>query len=532
MLRRAFVVIYHLFPFLWFFITHHRTFILFGSARSIDYQKHLEKAQSLTKEIAYLGPTFIKLAQILSSRADLLPDVYIQQLSTLQDRVPPVETQSIKKVIENELKKPVEEIFDFFSDIALAAASLGQVHQATYKGQEVIVKVLRPGVEEIVELDLKILHIMMRLVNALVENHHLKVLTGVIEEFSRIIRQEMDFLSEADNVIRFQENFQGNEDIIIPEVIHQVNTKRVLVLKHYQGTRIDNLEEIKDKIDIDLTVLKLIRIYGQQVLLDGFFHADPHPGNILVDEKGRIILLDFGMVVKIDREVRKELIRTAIALANRDYDRLIEGYYRLNIIDAEVNFAIIKDTTETLIKVFERDNLSRKRMRDVALEVFHIFYQFPLKLPSHLVYLFKSALLVEGIGIKYDPTFNGIRGGTPVIKEMMNELLREEAMDPWKKILDECEQVLQFYNAIKRVIKRIDREEWKVRLHPKDITGVEIFLNRLITKMMLSVFAFAVSVVVTMFYVTKGYFLLWLVGISFAAFMLLTALLTPSKGRF
>lgn len=532
MLRRAFVVIYHLFPFLWFFITHHKRFILFGSTISIDYQKHLEKARSLTEKIAFLGPTFIKLAQILSARADLLPDVYIHELSKLQDRVPPVDTAAIKEVIKNDLKKPIEEIFDYFSEEALAAASLGQVHRATYKGQEVIVKVLRPGVEEMVELDLKILKFMMRMINTLVESHHLKVLINVIEEFSRIIRQEMDFLLEADNAVRFRENFQGNDVIIIPEVIHQVNTKRVLVLKHYQGTRIDELDQIKEKIDIDLTIHKLIRIYGQQVLLDGFFHADPHPGNILVDEAGRIILLDFGMVVTIDREVRKELVRTAIALAKRDYDRLIEGYYRLNIIDAEVNFATVRDATETLIKVFEQDNLSRKRMRDVAFEVFHIFYQFPLKLPSNLVYLFKSALLVEGIGIKYDPTFNGIRGATPVIREMMSELLREEARDPWKKILDEFDELLQFYSEAKRAIKRIDREEWKIRIHPHDINGVEFFLNRLITKMMLSVFAFALSVVVTMFYVTKGNFLIWLLGITFSAFILLVAFLTPSKGRF
>src|SRR3989338_4923173 len=352
MVIRSLVVLINLLPFILALLRDRKRFVFFGSPRQVPETVHIKRAKKLTAKIAGLGPTFIKLTQILSSRADLLPKVYLEQLSTLQDHVPPVKTKEIVGIIEKEFNQPVGEVFERFSEQSIAAASLGQVHRAVFKGEDVVIKVLRPGIERLIYMDLRVLKIIVDFLFWVFPVHEVKIFEIIIQEFSKIIKEEMDFLKESENAIRFRENFKENQNVIIPEVYPELTTRRVLVLKYYKGVKIDQIDELK-KLNLDMKRIleTLILIYSHQVLIDGFFHADPHPGNILVNEEGKIILLDFGMVMTIDEATKRELVATAIAGANRNYDGLIEGLSRLGVIGSDMNLSVLKDATEMMMNI-------------------------------------------------------------------------------------------------------------------------------------------------------------------------------------
>ena len=533
MIIRSLIVFLNLLPFVLSFLRDQRKFIFFGSPRIVTKAAHLKRAIKLTAKIAYLGPTFIKLTQILSSRADLLPEIYLNQLSTLQDKVPPLETKKIIKVIEDELDRPIGEIFEKFSDESIAAASLGQVHRATFKGEDVVVKVLRPGVEELISVDLSILILIINFLLWVFPTHEINILSNIVMEFSKIIKEEMNFSREAENVLRFQKNFSGNENIIIPDVYTELNSKRVLVLKYCKGIKIDQMEELtRINLDIKKILENLIIIYSQQVLIDGFFHADPHPGNILVNEEGKIILLDFGMVITIAPETRLELVKTAVAGANRNLDGLLEGLSSLGIIGPEMNLSVLKDAAEMMMNIFDKKKISKKRIKELSKEIFNTFYHFPLHLPSNLVYLFKTAILIEGIGIKYDPDFNGIKDGTPIVKKMFGKAIKEPPVEIMDFVFSKFKELYKLTQNLEKVMNLAEREQFKVRLHPVDIAWLEGIFSYMFRRVLVSITATSIALVGAILYLRIESIWLLLISFGFAGFLLLVTFVLPARRVF
>ena len=533
MIIRSLVVLINLLPFILTLLRDRRRFVFFGRPREIPETLHTKRAKKLTAKIARLGPTFIKLTQILSSRADLLPKVYLEQLSTLQDQVPPISTKEILKVIESEFNKPVGEIFESFSEQSIAAASLGQVHRAVFNGEDVVVKVLRPGIEKLIYTDLRILRMIVDFMFWVFPVHEVKILEIIIQEFSKIIREEIDLFKEAENAIRFRENFKENKNVIIPEVYLELNKRRVLVLKYYKGVKIDQIDELqKLNLDIKKILENLILIYSHQVLIDGIFHADPHPGNILVDDEGRIILLDFGMVIKIDEATKRELAKTAIAGANRKYDELIEGLSRLGVIDPDMNFSVLKDATEAMMDIFDKKKISRKRIKEISNEIFNTFYHFPLYLPSNLVYLFKTAVLIEGIGIKYDPDFNGIKDGTPIVKKIFGQALKEPKVEIYDLIYGKMKDLYKLSQNLEKVMRLAEREQFKVRLHPVDIAWLEGTFGYMFRRIMVSITATSIALVGAILYLRIESIWLLFISFGFAGFLLLVTFVLPARRVF
>ena len=533
MIIRSLIVFFNLLPFVLSFLRDQRKFIFFGSPLIVTKAAHLKRAKKLTAKIAHLGPTFIKLTQILSSRADLLPEIYLNQLSTLQDKVPPLETKKIIKVVENEFNKPIGEIFEKFSDESIAAASLGQVHRATFKGEDVVVKVLRPGVEELISVDLSILMIIINFLLRVFPTHEINILSTIVREFSKIIKEEMNFSREAENVLRFQKNFAGNENIIIPDVYMELNTKRVLVLKYYKGIKIDQIEELtRINLDIKKILENLIIIYSQQVLIDGFFHADPHPGNIFVNQEGKIILLDFGMVITIDEETKRELVKTAIAGANRNFDGLMEGLSMLGIIGPEINLTVLKDAAEMMMNIFDKKKISKKRIKELSNEIFNTFYHFPLNLPSNLVYLFKTAILIEGIGMKYDPDFNGIKDGTPIVKKMFGKALKEPPVEIMDFVFSKFRDLYKLTQNLEKVMRLAGREQFRVRLHPVDIAWLEGIFSYMFRRVLVSITATSIALVGAILYLRIESIWLLLISFGLAGFLLLVTFALPARRVF
>src|SRR5262249_5767224 len=244
MVFRIIVVWYRLSPFLAAFLRDRRRWIVAGPPRFVSEEAHRERARRLTKTIASLGPSFIKLAQVFGIRADIIPQLYVEELRNLHDRVPPFPTSEVGKRIQSELKRPLEAVFESFDVEPLAAASLGQVHRARYSGQDVIVKVLRPGVEELVATDIRVVQNLVFILEQFIDHHIIRSTRTIIEEFSRVIAEEMDFHHEADNVERFGELFDYSDFVIIPRVYREVTTTRVLVMQFFEGFRVTEVEEI------------------------------------------------------------------------------------------------------------------------------------------------------------------------------------------------------------------------------------------------------------------------------------------------
>src|SRR6516164_999560 len=259
MILRIFVVWYRLAPFLVAFLRDRRRWILAGPPRFLSDDAHRTRARRLVRTIASLGPSFIKLAQVFGIRADIIPPIYLEEFANLHDRVPPFPTAEVRKRIESELKQPLDNVFDSFQSEPLAAASLGQVHRARYKGQDVIVKVLRPGVEELVATDVRVVQNLVFVLEQFIDHHIVRSTRTIIDKFSRVITEEMDFQHEADNVERFGDLFRDSDFVIIPRVYREVTTQRVLVMQFFEGFSVTEVDEIvRHNIDVKRMVENLI----------------------------------------------------------------------------------------------------------------------------------------------------------------------------------------------------------------------------------------------------------------------------------
>ena len=428
---RVVVIVRHILPFILSFLRDRRRWIVAGPPVSRSDAFHRRRASELVAAIGSLGPTFVKLAQVFAGRADLFPEQYVEALSTLTDQVPPVPLEAVERTIVESYGKSPAELFERFEPVPIAAASLGQVHRASYEAREVVVKVLRPGIERLIAEDVKAAKwILSVLERRFATNPHVRGLRVAVEEFAVRIGDEMDFRKEAANAEQIRKNFAGNRRVAIPRIESDLIRQRVLVMEYMRGVRIDRAEiaggrgtAIGRSRSADI-VASVMELYIQMMLVDGLFHADPHPGNLLVAPDGRIIVLDFGMVVPVPRETRWHLIQTVFASIRKDVDGVVAGFEALGVIEPDADPEVVRELVRTLLELaHSRTTVPERIEMLLADQVMGTLYDWPVTLPREMVYFARAAALIEGLGVHYDPRFNPIVFAAPIALRMRRRIL-------------------------------------------------------------------------------------------------------------
>jgi ubiquinone biosynthesis protein len=364
-------------------------------------------AEHLRLALEELGPTFVKLGQLLSTRPDLLPPAYLTELARLQDALQPVPAHVIEELVEQELGRPPLDIFSSFDLTPLASASIGQAHAATLPdGTDVVVKVRRPGATERIEEDLEILqNLAAQLSRRWVEAAGYDI-AGLAEEFARTLRAELDYLAEGRNAERFAQNFAGNPDVHIPRVYWETTTSRVLTLERIRGVKVSNIEAL-DRAGIDRPALatRAAEVAAQMIFVDGFFHADPHPGNLFIEPDGRIGLIDFGMVGVVDQELRERLGVLLIALTRKDPQRIAVALTRLTKSRGEIDLKAVTADMVPIVELYDKLPLGEAPVGRMIRETLSVMRRRHLQLPREVSLLLKMIVMTEGMGVSLDPDF-------------------------------------------------------------------------------------------------------------------------------
>jgi predicted unusual protein kinase regulating ubiquinone biosynthesis (AarF/ABC1/UbiB family) len=365
--------------------------------KNIDERKFRKHAKKALKAFIELGPSYIKLGQWLSSRADLLPLPYLEELSKLQDEVPPADFSKVKPIIESELGK-IENLFESFNTSALSGASLGQVYLAKCTNREVIIKVSRPNIEEVIENDIYILKKILPLATKFIDPNLAFSAEGMLSQFIETVYEEMDYRIEADNLITIKRNLVGDNTVIIPSVFLERTSKHVLTMEYIPGIKITDIAAL-DAMSIDraMLVTRVHRLFFKMLLRHNIFHADPHPGNISVADDGSIILYDFGMVGRLDNKTRLRLIRLYLGMIDKDPARTVNVLMELGTLESTVNRYVVEKAIELSIQSLygkEVDKMEVKALTDLANKTMS---RFPFRLPKNLALYMRMASIIEGI---------------------------------------------------------------------------------------------------------------------------------------
>jgi predicted unusual protein kinase regulating ubiquinone biosynthesis (AarF/ABC1/UbiB family) len=387
-----------------------------------DTELRHQEGSLLRDDMLGLGPTFIKIGQTLATRADILPVEYIQELSKLQDEVPPFPTAIARSIIEAETGAKISDLFQSFDDVPIAAASLGQVHRARLKtGQSVVVKVQRPNLEGQISFDISVLKRVARVLARFPNLIKGLDWEGSLGEFRATIFEEMDYAQEAHNAEIFRKNFASWNDVYVPEVYHAMSGQKAIVMEYIPGLKVTDVDELKAAgVDPKLVVRLLARTYLKQLLEDGFFHADPHPGNLRVMPDRRLAFFDFGMVGHLEVELQSKLISAFFHTIERNVPGLVEDMVRLGFIDLTPDQeARFKPVIEGLLDRYLSLKIEEVKFKELVFDLAHVIYEFPFHIPANFTYIIRAMMTLEGIGTLVDPTFNFFEVARPYAKRFM-----------------------------------------------------------------------------------------------------------------
>ena len=369
--------------------------------------------------LAELGPTFIKLGQLLSTRPDVLPGGWVEELEALQDDCPPLAIEDVRREIERGLGRSVEALFADLDPMPLASASIAQVHRArTHDGDEVVVKVQRPNIRQRIDADLGLLYYLARLLEAVIEETGIYTPTGVIEEFDRTVHEELDFSNEARNAREMAEASEGREFLVIPKVHQHLSSATVLTLDFVAGTKVSEVTAVGG-FDLEQVAKNIIEAAFRQLFVDGLFHGDPHPGNLLVLPGNRIALLDFGLVGRLTRAQQEALVTLIVAVALRDPDTVARVLNRIGTPDAHTPVAEFREDIRRILDRYLGLKLDEIRTTTLLSDLLDLAVRHRIRIPKEYAVLAKASITIEGMIRRLYPSLDILEVGLPYAKELL-----------------------------------------------------------------------------------------------------------------
>ncbi|MDL1963540.1 MAG: AarF/ABC1/UbiB kinase family protein [Deltaproteobacteria bacterium] len=390
------------------------------SRKRREQVEKLSRAERVRMVMEELGPTFVKLGQILSTRPDLISVEFIHELSKLQDNVPPFPYIEARRIIESELGKPLEDIFRHFENTPLAAASIGQVHRAQLKdGEEVVVKVQRPGIRKTIEVDLEIMLHLASLMERHLEELQVHRPVRIVQEFARTLGKEIDYTIEALHIERFARQSMADPTVYVPKIFRDITTERVLTMEYIDGIKASEIDRIeREGLDRKIITARGADLILRQIFDHGFFHADPHPGNIFVLQDNIICYIDFGMMGAIDRQTREDFADLIYTVVNRDESRATQMLLKLTEYDEKPDVRPLERDLTDFIGQHLYVPLKDLQMEKLLQQLLKILSRHRLQIPQDLFLMMKALATVEGIGLLLDPDFEMIKQITPFIRRV------------------------------------------------------------------------------------------------------------------
>jgi len=471
---RFVVVVGQFLPLIVSYTRDRRRFLLFGRSRQVSAETRVRRAEHLLETLLTLGPTFIKLGQLLSTRPDVLPPEYVEVLSELQDEVPPAPWSDARDVIEDELG-PVSEEFEAFDTDAISGASLGQVYRGRVDGRDVAVKVRRPGIRALVNADLQVVRWTLPVLVRFVGEGRAFSLRNLADEFAETIREEMDYEREGRMLEEIGANLENTEGIRVPDLIASRSGPKVLTMEYVGGTKISDVEEL-DRRGIDRSALAttLQEAYLQMIIEDGVFHADPHPGNLAVRDDGTIVFYDFGMSDSVAPYVQDSIVDFYIAVANQDIDGILDTLVAMGTLSPNADREIMGDVMELAIEDARGEDIEQYRVNRILSQVEDTIYEFPFRLPRDLALVLRVATVVEGVCVTLDEDFDFITVATDYLTERgyREESARQFIEDAGDELREAANASVRIPATLDSVLNRADRGTLTVRAElrdPKDI---------------------------------------------------------------
>lgn len=496
------------------------------SGRRRPQLETLTRAERIRLGFEELGPTFTKMGQILSTRPDLIPAEFIQEFTKLQDSIPPFPFDQVREIILAELGSPIEDLFIHFEEEPLAAASIGQVHRARLRtGEPVVIKIQRPGIRDTVQIDIEILLHLAQLIERHFEEAEIYRPTRIVKEFARILELEMDFTTEAYYMERFAREFAGNPNLYVPKVYRAYSTGRVITMEYVEGIKVTDVEAIERAgLDRKIIASRGADLMLEQVFKHGFFHADPHPGNIFVLPENIICYFDFGMMGTLDRRSREVFVDLIEAYVSKNESNAAGAI--LKIVEQEQapdRRALERDVLEFMEKHLYRP-LKETRMKDLLHALIGVLNRNRLVLPPDMYLMIKTISEIEGVGLMLDPDFDITEKARPFIRRIKLERLEPSRI--WAEVTDAGEEAVRSLAALpgeaREVLKQIRQGKAKIGFEHRGLEKLVFELdrssNRIAFALIISSLIIGSSLVIT----TEvgpylfGYPILGVLGFSFA----------------
>jgi len=416
---------------------------------------------ALRETITNLGASFIKLAQVLATRSDFFEKEYLDELKELHDQLPAMQKNEFEEVYSKAFQK---DSFAAFNTTPIACASIGQVHVAqTHQGEKVAVKLRRISIQAQVNADIRIISAFNAVFRPLFSHYTKNSIEAVVSEFAKMIVQEVSLTHELNNLVKFSSVYKES-GIKFPTPFVELCCDDAIVMSFEEGFRFDDKENIlKHDVDFHAIIAKLVDFYTTQMLINGYFHADPHPGNLLVSKEGELILLDFGMVKSVPNNSRVAIIELIKAANEQDYESYIAANKKLGTIAYEAPSAELAEFTAKMFEIFSNDNLDSESMQQLAFDVLESTRNLPFKLPSDAIYILRVSAIIEGLGTTYIENFNGVKDILPILQNNIPKALgaKESILET---LIDEIKDIPFLAKDLKATLKKISTNELQVEI--------------------------------------------------------------------